>query len=172
MKQSNLKLVASAVVVLVATVLNITACNTNHKQANKMTTTENNQLFSKGEPAPADYFTGAVFIHPLAAKDKNNEFVLGSVTFEPGARTVWHTHPKGQVLIVTEGEGFYQEKGKPAQKLKKGDVVNIPEDVEHWHGANAQSRFVHIAITNYKDDQNVVWLKPVSEQDYQEVNKS
>ena len=136
-----------------------------------MSTTEQTSIFPRGNPLSPDYFTGHAFLHPLLTKDKNNEFALGSVTFEPGARTVWHTHPKGQVLIVTEGEGFYQEKGKPAQHLKRGDVVNISENVEHWHGAAAHSKFVHIAITNYKDDQNVVWLQPVSDQEYQEVNK-
>ncbi|MCW3089964.1 MAG: cupin protein [Ferruginibacter sp.] len=80
-------------------------------------------------------------------------------------------YPKGQVLIVTEGEGFYQEKGKPAQALKKGDVVNVPENTEHWHGASATSTLVHIAITNYNGDENVVWLKPVSDAQYKEVDK-
>jgi quercetin dioxygenase-like cupin family protein len=136
-----------------------------------MSTAEQNLIFPKGDALPSDYFTGHAFLHPLLAKDKNNEFALGSVTFEPGARTVWHSHPKGQVLIVTEGEGLYQERGKPAQHLKKGSVVNIPEIVEHWHGATAHSKFVHIAITNYKGDQNVVWLKPVSDEEYHAANK-
>lgn len=131
----------------------------------------NSSIFPKGEPLPASYFTGNAFVYALASRDKNNEFALGSVTFEPGARTHWHTHPKGQVLIVTEGSGFYQQKGKPAQVLKKGDVVNIPEDTEHWHGASATSKFVHIAITNFKDEQNVVWLAPVTDQEYITVNQ-
>ena len=147
------------------------ACNSINNKKQTMSTTDQTSLFPKGNPLSPDYFTGHAFLHPLLAKDKNNEFALGSVTFEPGARTIWHTHPKGQVLIVIEGEGFYQEKGKPAQHLKKGDVVNIPENVEHWHGATAHSKFVHIAITNYKEDQNVVWLKPVSDQEYQGVNQ-
>ncbi|MDB5023569.1 MAG: cupin [Mucilaginibacter sp.] len=136
-----------------------------------MTTPQNTSIFPRGDKLPNEYFTGNAFLHPLLARDKNNEFAAGSVTFEPGARTVWHTHPKGQVLMVTEGEGFYQEKGKPARALKKGDVVNIPENAAHWHGASAHSRFVHIAITNYKGGENVVWLQPVSEAEYQEVNK-
>jgi quercetin dioxygenase-like cupin family protein len=125
-----------------------------------------NSLFPKGEKLSNQYFTGNAFLQPLAARDKNNDFALGSVTFEPGARTIWHTHPKGQVLIVTEGEGFYQEKGKPARALKKGDVVNIPENTEHWHGASNNIRFAHIAITNYKGDENVVWLQPVTSEQY------
>jgi quercetin dioxygenase-like cupin family protein len=142
-----------------------------HKNAQKMSTTEQTPIFPKGNPQPSEYFTGAAFLYPLLSRDKNNDFVLGSVTFEPGARTLWHTHPRGQVLIVIEGEGIYQERGKPARHLKKGDVVNIPENVEHWHGATAHSKFVHIAITNYKGEQNVVWLQPVSEAEYEAANK-
>src|ERR1700733_10138775 len=113
-------------------------------------------IFPTGNKLPNEYFTGDAFLYLLQPKDKNNEFALGSITFKPGARTNWHTHPKGQVLIVIEGEGFYQEKGNAARALKKGDVVNIPEDTEHWHGASADSKLVHIAITNYKGDENVV----------------
>ncbi|WP_251040556.1 cupin domain-containing protein [Chryseobacterium sp. ISL-6] len=105
------------------------------------------------------------------ARDKNNDFALGSVTFEPGARTHWHTHPKGQVLIVTGGEGFYQEKGKPTQRIKKGDVINIPENIEHWHGATATTKMVHIAVTNYSGEQNVTWLSSVTDAEFNEVNK-
>jgi quercetin dioxygenase-like cupin family protein len=150
--------------------LALTACD-NNKNKETMATENTTALFPKGDKTPAEYFTGNAFLTPLLPRDKNNDFVMGSVTFEPGARTNWHTHPKGQVLIVTEGEGFYQEKGKPAQPLKKGDVVNIPENIEHWHGASATSQFVHIALTNFKGEENVVWLQPVSEQEYNEVNK-
>ena len=128
-------------------------------------------IFPKGQQLPNDWFVGNAFLTTLVTKDKNNEFSTGVVTFEPNARTNWHTHPKGQVLIVIDGNGFYQEKGKPAQSIKKGDVVNIPENTVHWHGATANSILVHIAITNYKGDQNVVWLNPVSDDEYNEVNK-
>ncbi len=131
----------------------------------------NPSIFPKGEKLSNEWFTGNAFLTPLATKDKNNEFSAGAVTFEPGARTNWHTHPKGQVLIIIEGNGYYQEKGKPAQPIKKGDVVNIPENVEHWHGATATAEMVHIAITNFKEDVQVTWLQPVSEEDYTEVNK-
>ncbi|WP_447951688.1 (R)-mandelonitrile lyase [Chryseobacterium koreense] len=150
--------------------LTISACN-NDKKTEAMQQENNTSLFTKGDTAPKDWFTGDAFIHPLLAKDKNNDFALGSVTFEPGARTIWHTHPKGQVLIVSEGKGWYQEKGKPAQSIKKGDVVNIPENVEHWHGASADNKMVHIAITNYQGEENVTWLKPVTDAEYDEVNK-
>lgn len=150
--------------------LTISACN-NDKKTETMQQENNASLFPKGDRVPKDWFTGNAFLQPLLAKDKNNDFALGSVTFEPGARTIWHTHPKGQVLIVTGGKGWYQEKGKPAQVIKKGDVVNIPENVEHWHGASADSKMVHIAITNYQGEENVTWLQPVTDAEYNEVNK-
>jgi len=132
---------------------------------------ENNEpLFPIGNKLPAEWFTGDAFLSPLVAKDKNNEFSAGAVTFEIGARTNWHTHPKGQVLIVTQGSGFYQEKGKPAQIITKGEVVNIPENVEHWHGASARTAMTHIAITNFKDEVQVTWLKPVTEEEFSKVN--
>jgi quercetin dioxygenase-like cupin family protein len=148
----------------------VIACN-NEKDYSKSTEQNTSSLFPKGEKLPNEYFTGNAFLKPLLAKDKNNDFALGSVSFEPGARAIWHTHPKGQVLIVTEGEGFYQERGKPAQSLKKGDVVNVPEDVEHWHGASATKSLVHIALTNYKGEENVVWLTPVTDEEYNNANK-
>jgi quercetin dioxygenase-like cupin family protein len=159
MKKTGLKIAA----VLIAFLFQISL------KAQTMTTNDNQNttgLFPRGEKLSNQRFTGTAYLKPLVAKDKNNDFALGSVTFEPGARTIWHTHPKGQVLIVTEGEGFYQEKGKPARALKKGDVVNIPENTEHWHGASPNSTFVHIAITNYKGSENVIWLKRVTDEEY------
>ncbi|TDE17167.1 (R)-mandelonitrile lyase [Dyadobacter psychrotolerans] len=136
-----------------------------------MTDNQSTALFPKGDKLTNGYFTGDAYLKPLLARDKNNDFAMGSVSFELGARTNWHTHPKGQVLIVTEGAGFYQEKGKPAQPIKKGDVVNIPENTEHWHGAAQATKMTHIAITNFEGGTNVIWLKPVSDEDYNEVNK-
>jgi quercetin dioxygenase-like cupin family protein len=166
--KANIKFL-SILLCIVATIVS-TACNQN-KDQKTMETQAENSLFPKGDKLENGYFTGNAFLTPILPKDKNNEFSLGSVTFEPGARTNWHTHPKGQVLIVTEGEGFYQEKGKSAQSIKKGDVVNIPENIEHWHGATANTGMVHIAISNYKGEDNVTWLKPVSDEDYKAVNK-
>jgi quercetin dioxygenase-like cupin family protein len=154
----------------IGAMLSIPACSQT-KKSMKMTENQENSLFPKGDKLTNEYFTGDAYLKTLLAKDKNNDFVMGSVTFEPGARTNWHTHPRGQVLIVTEGAGFYQEKGKPAQPIKKGDVINIPENVDHWHGAAATTKMVHIAITNFEGDTNVVWLNPVSEQEYSEVNQ-
>jgi quercetin dioxygenase-like cupin family protein len=130
---------------------------------------ETAEIFPKGQPLPKEWFSGNAFITPLVAKNHNNEFSVSCVTFEPKARTNWHTHPKGQVLIVIEGDGFYQERGKAAQRIRKGDVVNIPENTEHWHGASATKKMAHIAITNYKDDVQVTWLQPVTDEEYRAV---
>jgi quercetin dioxygenase-like cupin family protein len=123
-------------------------------------------IFPKGKQLPVEWFTGNAFLTPLVEKDNNNEFSAGVVTFEPAARTNWHTHPKGQVLIIIEGKGLYEEKGKAARIIMKGDVIIIPENIEHWHGATAQDKMVHIAITNFKDDVQVTWLEPVSDEEY------
>jgi len=155
---------------LMSTIIAVTSCNQNKNQTT-MNPQNETSLFPKGDKLSNAWFSGDAFLKPLLAKDKNNDFALGSVAFEPGARTHWHTHPKGQVLIVTEGEGIYQERCKPAQRIKKGDLVNIPENVEHWHGATAATKMIHIAITNYQGEQNVTWLKPVSDKEFAEANK-
>ena len=150
------------------------ACNQSQtKKSNDMETSNKaaNNIFPQGEQGSKDYFTGTSYVTPLLAKDTINNFSIGNVVFEAGARTNWHTHPRGQVLIVTDGNGFYQEKGKPAQAIKKGDVINIPPNTEHWHGAAANSRLVHIAITNFEGDKFVTWLKPVSDEEYNKVNQ-
>lgn len=144
------------------------SCNNQNKEVMKNENTTS--LFPKGNRLPEDWFTGEAFLSPLVANDKNNEFSAGAVTFEIRARTNWHTHPKGQVLIVTEGAGFYQEKDKPAQVIKKGDVVNIPENVEHWHGASATTSMTHIAITNFRGGVQVTWLEPVTDEEFNKVN--
>lgn len=135
-------------------------------------TTSQNNIFPKGQQGSADYFTGTVWVTPLLADDGINHFSIGNVVFEAGARANWHTHPRGQVLIVTDGQGFYQEKGKPAQPIKKGDVINIPPHVEHWHGASANSAMTHIAITNFEKEEFVTWLTPVTDAEYKEVNQT
>jgi quercetin dioxygenase-like cupin family protein len=146
-----------------------TGCS--HKKQQTMSVHANETIFPIGERITNGYFTGEAFLRPLLARDKNNDFVIGNVSFQAGARTNWHTHPKGQVLLITDGEGLYQEIEKPARQIKKGDVVSIPENIKHWHGASAHSSMTHIAITNYKGEENVVWLQPVSEQEYNSANK-
>ncbi|KAA6333134.1 hypothetical protein EZS27_018430 [termite gut metagenome] len=102
-------------------------------------------IFLKGNRGSADWFTGTVYVQPLVNPDEmGGLYAVGSVTFEPGGKTHWHTHPIGQTLLVIEGKGYYQERGKSARLLCKGDVVVIPKDVEHWHGATHDNRFVQL----------------------------
>lgn len=155
-------------------IITLISCGNNNQAKNStMETTEdrNENIFPKGEKASNDYFTGTVFVEPLLnSEDMEGLYTVGQVTFEPGARTNWHTHPIGQVLLVLDGNGFYQERGKSARELTKGSVVAIPKDVEHWHGAAADSRFVHIAISNMADGNNVTWMTPVNNEEYSRVN--
>ncbi|MDR1351534.1 MAG: carboxymuconolactone decarboxylase family protein [Zoogloeaceae bacterium] len=124
-------------------------------------------IYPRGNRAPAEWFSGVVWLNSLASPaETEGLYSIGQVTFEAGGRTHWHTHPIGQILLCTEGKGWYQERGKPARALQKGDVVVIPKEVEHWHGAAADSQFVHIAITNNKDGNAVTWLNPVTNEEY------
>jgi 4-carboxymuconolactone decarboxylase len=132
-----------------------------------MNTTENqNAIFPKGEKASADYFTGTAWVKILVPKDETGTYAIGNVVFEPGCRNNWHTHGAGQILLITDGKGYYQEKGKAARQLAKGDVVVIPSQVEHWHGASKNSSFTHIVITNNSPEGAVKWLAPVTDEEY------
>src|SRR6188768_1368888 len=93
-------------------------------------------IFPKGEKGPAENFTGNAWNTGLVANDTIYNTVVGNVYFEPGARSNWHIHPSGQILIITDGVGYHQIKGQPRQTLKKGDIVQCPPNVEHWHGAS------------------------------------
>jgi 4-carboxymuconolactone decarboxylase len=129
-----------------------------------------NIIFPLGEKTSSDYFTGTVFLNTLVAQDETGTYKIANVVFEPGSRTNWHTHATGQILLVTDGNGFYQEKGQAARSLKKGDTVIIPSNVVHWHGASNNSAFTHIAVTNNSKNGPVEWLQAVSEEEYSIVN--
>jgi len=126
-----------------------------------------NEIFPKGVAAPSEYFTGTAWVRTLFPADEVFNTVIAHVVFEPGARNNWHTHPGGQILIVTDGEGLYQEKGRPAQKLTKGEVVRIPPGILHWHGAAGGSGFSHIAINPGTEKGMVNWLESVTDEEYQ-----
>ncbi|SIT54098.1 Cupin [Mesorhizobium prunaredense] len=117
-------------------------------------------------PGPADYFTGAVRIDPLFQASEPARVGGASVTFEPGARTAWHTHPLGQTLIVTAGLGWVQREGAPVEEIRPGDVVWILPGVKHWHGASATTAMTHLAIQESLDGKPVEWLEKVSDEQY------
>ena len=132
-----------------------------------MNTPENaSTIFPKGDKAPADYFAGTAWIKNLVPADDTFNTLIGNVVFESGARNNWHTHPGGQILIVTDGIGYYQEKGKPIQLIRKGDVVRILPGVVHWHGASPESEFTHIAVNTNTQKGVVEWLQKVTDEEY------
>jgi len=129
-----------------------------------MTITRNgSQPSSKGA---TQYFTGSVRIDPLFQPKEPSRTSVAYVTFEPGAHTAWHTHPLGQILIVTAGTGWVQQEGGEKQEIKPGDVIWTPPGVKHWHGATATNGMTHIAITESLDGKNVEWMEKVTDEQY------
>lgn len=118
--------------------------------------------------SPNPHFTGEVWLAPLSERRELN-VPMFNVTFEPGCRNSWHSHKGGQILIATAGIGYYQEQGQPARRLFPGDIVEIAPDVEHWHGAAADSWFAHIAIECNPQSNAAIWLDPVSDEQYREA---
>jgi quercetin dioxygenase-like cupin family protein len=115
---------------------------------------------------PAEYFTGSVRVDPLAQAPDPARVVAAAVTFEPGARTAWHTHPLGQTLIVTAGAGRVQQWGRPIEEIRPGDVVWIPPGEKHWHGASPTTAMAHIAIQERLDGTPVAWMEQVTDDQY------
>lgn len=115
---------------------------------------------------PAEYFTGAVRVDPLVSAPAPARILGASVTFEPGARTAWHTHPLGQTLIVTAGCGRAQRWGGPIEEIRPGDVIWFPPGEKHWHGAAPTTAMTHIAIVEVLDGKSADWLEQVSDEQY------
>lgn len=129
---------------------------------------ENISVFPMGEKneAFAQYFVGQSYLNMLSTE----RVAIGNVTFEPGCRNNWHIHHKGgQILLCTAGRGYYQEWGKEAQELHPGDVVNIPPEVKHWHGAAKDSWFAHLAVEVPAEGASNEWLEVVNEEDYKKL---
>jgi quercetin dioxygenase-like cupin family protein len=113
-----------------------------------------------------EYFTGAVRVDPLASVREPSRVAASYVTFEPGARTAWHTHPLGQTLIVTAGVGWVQHEGGPIEEVRPGDVVWVPPGVKHWHGAAPTTAMTHIAITETLNGKSSEWMEKVGDEQY------
>jgi len=139
-----------------------TAAETNAPHVTITPTTE--QKVIAGAP---DRFTGSVRVQSLFDPAEPSRTSGGSVTFQPGARSAWHTHPLGQILIVTDGVGWIQQWGGPVQVIRTGDVVRIPAGVKHWHGATPTTAMTHIAVQESLNGVVVNWLEPVTNEQYQ-----
>jgi quercetin dioxygenase-like cupin family protein len=155
------------VIALVAALLLATAAR---GEAQSMDTTSAIRIDRNGtrpsQQGPEEWFTGRVRIDPLFAATETTQAAAATVTFEPAARTAWHTHPRGQTLIVTSGLGRVQREGGPVEQMRPGDVIWIPAGVKHWHGAEAAVGMSHIAIQEHRDGAIVEWLEQVSEAQY------
>ena len=115
---------------------------------------------------PEDWFTGEVRLDPLFSKKEATKAAGALVTFEPGARTAWHTHPAGQTLIVTSGVGWVQREGGPVEEIRPGDVIWFEPEEKHWHGASPNKAMSHIAVQEEKDGKVVEWMEKVSDEQY------
>lgn len=153
---------------LIATALLFSAC-CNQKKEN-METSEDQ--FGKGtlmENNPN--FTGDAWLEMFVTTADSMDCTVGNVTFAPGVRNSWHSHPGGQILLCTSGKGYYQQKGESIRLLLPGDVVKIAADVVHWHGAAPDSGFTHIAIGTQPSKGAAVWLEPVTDEEYNNYKK-
>ncbi len=125
-------------------------------------------LFGKGDVNPyAAHFTGTTYLNPVNGYDELVKLPAANVTFEPCARTDWHKHTGGQVLLITNGEGRHQIRGQEIEVLHPGDVVSVPPNVEHWHGAAPDSWFSHVALTPNAPDNEPIWLEKVTDEEYE-----
>jgi quercetin dioxygenase-like cupin family protein len=160
--KNNLKIVSAFIIALVAI-----SCNNNqNKEAMKNTKTELEAIFPKGELGSKDFFTGNAYPTALVELDSVYNTLVGNVYFEPGARSKWHSHPAGQILIITDGIGYHQIEGKPIEIIKKGSVVKCPPNVRHWHGASPDVGLQQLYIIPNTEKGIVEWKEAVTDEQY------
>ena len=148
-----------------ALLISLITCQT-AAQAQRKAQPDPDAIFPKGQRAPANNFTGTVWVQQLIETDSAFNIPVGYVTFEPGARSYWHSHAGGQVLLAMGGIGYYQERDKPIQILRKGDAVKCPPNIPHWHGASPTVGFMQVAITPNTATGRVTWMQPVTDAEY------
>lgn len=153
---------------LAATILSLAVLASSASAQSNQTITVMHPESQPSTVGPADNFTGSVRVDSRFQGTAPARIGGGIVTFEPGARTAWHTHPLGQTLIVTAGLGLVQEWDKPVQVIRPGDVVWIPPGVKHWHGATPTNGMSHIAIAEALDGKTVAWLEKVTDAQYRQ----
>ena len=141
------------------------SCNDVKGKHCDMAKADTNLIFAIGEKVTNNNFIGNVWLNNLVQADSTNQNAVGSVTFEAGARTKWHSHPAGQIILALEGIGYYQEKGSQKIIVKKGDVVKCPSNIAHWHGASKDSKFIQVAITG-REKGETVWFDSVTDEEY------
>jgi quercetin dioxygenase-like cupin family protein len=143
------------------------SCNGDKDQVQKSASDAPEEaIFPKGQLGPATNFTGNAFNFGLVANDSAYNTLVGNVYFEKRARSNWHVHPSGQILIVLDGEGYHQLEGQPKQIMRKGDVIKCPAKVKHWHGATENNSLTQMYILPKTENGIVTWLEPVTDEQY------
>ncbi len=156
-----------SIVVLSTAIAVMSSCTADKTSSNDAKSEQ--VIFPKGELGPATNFTGNAYNFGLVPNDSIYNTLVGNVYFEPGARSNWHTHAGGQILIITDGEGYHQIESQPKQIMKKGDVIKCPPDVRHWHGATEYSSLSQLYIV--PTEKGIVnWQEPVSDKQYKSIN--
>ena len=165
MKATKILMITALVAIAAA------SCNQQSKQElAEVPALQPDGVFPKGSKIDNENFTGVAWLHMLLPVDSVFNTQMAMVTFEPGTRTNWHTHPSGQILVITHGSAYYQEKGKPRQILSKGQVATCAPGATHWHGASPESSMSHIVVSPDMEKGSVVWLKKVTDEEYEGSN--
>ena len=147
----------------------VQSCNTKTETKQKNAESDKNELnaiFLKGEKGTEEWFTGDAYYISLVKADSIHSTLVGNVYFEPSGRSHWHSHPSGQILIITDGIGYHQIEGKEIEVLKKGDVVKCPPNVKHWHGASPEEGLQQLYIIPNTEKGIVEWMEPVTDEVY------
>jgi len=147
------------------------SCNNKNQEKMNINKNELNEIFPKGEKGSEDFFTGNAYNVGLVDADSIFTTAVGNVYFEPGARSNWHSHPAGQILIITDGIGYHQIEGQPIEIIKKGSVIKCPPNVRHWHGASADVGLQQLYIVPNTEKGIVNWNEAVTDEQYS-VNKN
>jgi len=146
-------------------------CNSDRNQSQQSATDLSEEtIFPKGELGPATNFTGNAYNFGLVANDSIYNTLVGNVYFEKSARSNWHIHPSGQILIVLDGEGYHQLEGQPRQTMKKGEVIKVPANTRHWHGATENTALTQMYILPKTENGFVTWMEPVTDEQYKSNN--
>ncbi len=160
---SNMK-ISTTIIGSLLILLNVMGCVEAQQQGNSA---QNEAIFAKGELGPEENFTGNAWHTPLVENDSVFTTAAGNVVFEAGARSNWHSHPAGQILFVTAGTGYHQIEGELKEIIRKGDVIQCPPGVSHWHGASADSSMTHIYIIPNTENGIVEWGDPVTDEEFE-----
>ena len=146
------------------------SCNSDKDQSKQSASNRSEEIFPKGNLGPATNFTGNAYSFGLVSNDSTYNTLVGNVYFEKGARSNWHVHPSGQILIILDGEGYHQLDGQAKQTMRKGDVIKCPPKIKHWHGATETSSLTQMYILPKTENGIVTWLEPVSDDQYKSTN--